>query len=40
MIGCYLTSARVEERMLLSGPRGAEYAEWQRRTWRVIPFIY
>ena len=40
MIGCYLISARAEERMLLSGPRGPEYAEWQRRTWRVIPFIY
>jgi len=40
MIGCYLTSARVEERMLLNGPRGAEYKVWQQRTWRVIPFIY
>ena len=40
MIGCYLTSARVEEQILLSGPRGVEYAQWRRRTWRVIPFIY
>lgn len=40
LIGCYLASARTEERLLRSGPRGAEYARWQQRTWRVIPFIY
>ena len=40
MIGCYLESARAEERMLLSGPRGNDYAAWQARTWRMIPFIY
>jgi protein-S-isoprenylcysteine O-methyltransferase Ste14 len=40
MIGCYVASARVEERLLLSGLRGSEYAEWRRRTWRMIPFLY
>lgn len=40
MISCYLASARAEERILASGPRGTEYAAWQQRTWRVIPFIY
>lgn len=40
MIACYLASARAEERILLSGPRGADYAAWQQRTWRAIPFIY
>jgi len=40
MIACYVASARVEERMLLGGPRGPEYSQWQRRTWRLIPFIY
>lgn len=40
MTACYLTSAHAEERMLLDGPRGAEYAAWQQRTWRVIPFVY
>ena len=40
MIGCYLISAREEERILLSGPRGPQYADWLKRTWRLIPFIY
>jgi protein-S-isoprenylcysteine O-methyltransferase Ste14 len=40
MIACYMVSARDEERMLLSGLRGAEYRQWQARTWRLIPFIY
>lgn len=40
MIGCYLASARAEERILLSGPRGPDFAAWQRRTWRMIPFLY
>lgn len=40
MSGCYLASARAEERILLSGPRGLDFAAWQRRTWRMIPFVY
>lgn len=40
MIGCYVASARVEERILLSGLRGPEYVEWRKRTWRMIPFLY
>ena len=40
MIGCYLESARAEERILLSGPRGTHYLAWQKRTWRRIPYIY
>jgi protein-S-isoprenylcysteine O-methyltransferase Ste14 len=40
MIVCYLESARAEERILLSGPRGNDYLAWQARTWRMIPFIY
>jgi len=40
MIGCYLVSARAEERILLNGPRGSQYADWLKRTWRLIPFIY
>ena len=40
MISCYLESARAEDRILLSGPRGNEYLAWQARTWRMIPFIY
>jgi protein-S-isoprenylcysteine O-methyltransferase Ste14 len=40
MIACYLESARAEERILLSGPRGNDYLAWQARTWRMIPFIY
>jgi len=40
MIGCYVTSAREEERLLAAGPRAAEYAQYRARTWRLIPFIY
>ena len=40
MIACYLASARAEERILLSGPRGTNTPAWQKRTWRMIPFIY
>ena len=40
MITCYAISARKEENLLAGGLRGAEYAEWRQKTWRLIPFIY
>ena len=40
MIGCYLASAQAEERMMLNGPRASQFADWSKRTWRLIPFIY
>jgi protein-S-isoprenylcysteine O-methyltransferase Ste14 len=40
MIGCYISSAREEERLMSLGALREEYAEWQRRTWRLIPFVY
>jgi protein-S-isoprenylcysteine O-methyltransferase Ste14 len=40
MSTCYVISARNEERLLLAGIRGAEYADRQRKTWRMIPFVY
>ena len=40
MVTCYVISAREEERLLASGPRGAEYAEFLKRTWCMIPFLY
>jgi protein-S-isoprenylcysteine O-methyltransferase Ste14 len=40
MIACYVVSAREEERLLASGPRGKEYAALCARTWRMIPFLY
>jgi protein-S-isoprenylcysteine O-methyltransferase Ste14 len=40
MIGCYVTSAREEERRLAAGPRAAEYAQYRARTWRMVPFLY
>lgn len=40
MISCYVISAREEERLLASGPKGAEYAALSRKTWRMIPFVY
>ena len=40
MIACYVISARAEERLIADGKRGAEYAEWQRKTWRMIPYVY
>lgn len=39
MIGCYITSAREEERLLAIGPRAEEYEQYRARTWRLIPFI-
>ena len=40
MAGCYVMSAREEERLLASGPRATEYAQCCSRTWRMIPFLY
>ena len=40
MIGCYIVSAREEERRLASGALGAEYTEYCAHTWRLIPFLY
>ena len=40
MIACYVRSAREEERIMANGARGAEYAEFCARTWRMIPFLY
>lgn len=40
MIGCYITSAREEERLLAIGPRAEEYEQYRARTWRLIPLIY
>ena len=40
MISCYVVSSRQEERLLLASSRGAEYAQWQKRTWRMVPFLY
>jgi protein-S-isoprenylcysteine O-methyltransferase Ste14 len=40
MIACYVTSAREEERRMALGTLRGEYEEWQRRTWRLIPFVY
>lgn len=40
MIGCYIVSAREEERRLASGPRAAEYAQYRAGTWRMIPLLY
>lgn len=40
MIGCYVLSAREEERRMAQGTHRNEYVEWQRRTWRLIPFLY
>lgn len=40
MIACYVISARAEERLLASGPKGMEYAQQARKTWRMIPFLY
>lgn len=40
MITCYLISAREEERLLATGPRAAEYAQYLRKTWRILPLIY
>lgn len=40
MTACYAVSAREEERRMRRSSRGTEYAEWQKRTWRLIPFVY
>ena len=40
MTTCYVISLREEERLMASGPRAAEYAEFRRKTWRLIPFVY
>lgn len=40
MTSCYVISLREEERVLAGGARGAEYAEFRKRTWRLIPFVY
>jgi protein-S-isoprenylcysteine O-methyltransferase Ste14 len=40
MVACYVTSAREEERLLASGARATEYAQFCSRTWRMVPFIY
>ena len=40
MIVCYVLSAREEERRMTVGLLKDEYAEWQKRTWRLIPFVY
>lgn len=40
MIGCYVISAREEERLLAAGPRAVEYEAIRRKTWRMVPFIY
>jgi len=40
MTTCYILSAQEEERQLASGPRGDEYAEFRKKTWRMIPFLY
>lgn len=40
MTGCYIVSAREEERRLATGPRAAEYENYRARTWRMIPFVY
>lgn len=40
MIACYVVSAREEEKILEHGPKAADYAALQARTWRMLPFIY
>ncbi len=40
MTACYIISAREEERLMATGPKGAEYAHVLAKTWRIIPFIY
>lgn len=40
MIACYVLSAREEERRMTLGSHRNEYVEWQRQTWRLIPFVY
>jgi protein-S-isoprenylcysteine O-methyltransferase Ste14 len=40
MIVCYVLSAREEERRMTLGLLKDEYTEWQKQTWRLIPFVY
>lgn len=40
MIGCYVASAREEERRLATGARAADYEKYRARTWRMVPFVY
>lgn len=40
MIGCYVVSAREEERRLAAGPLANKYRQYRARTWRLIPFLY
>lgn len=40
MIVCYVLSAREEERRMTLGSLKDEYTEWQKQTWRLIPFVY
>lgn len=40
MTGCYVWSAREEERRMALGSLKDEYTAWQKRTWRLIPFVY
>lgn len=40
MIVCYVLSAQEEERRMTLGSLKDEYVDWQKRTWRLIPFVY
>jgi protein-S-isoprenylcysteine O-methyltransferase Ste14 len=40
MIVSHVLSAREEERRMTLGLLKDEYADWQKRTWRLIPFVY
>lgn len=40
MIVCYVWSAREEERRMTLGSLKDDYVDWQKRTWRLLPFIY
>lgn len=40
MTGCYIASAREEERRLATGTRAADYGQYRARTWHMIPFLY
>lgn len=40
MIACYVVSAQEEERRMLRGTLKDEFADWQKRTWHLIPYIY
>jgi protein-S-isoprenylcysteine O-methyltransferase Ste14 len=40
MIACYVVSAREEERRMMLGTLKDEFGDWQKRTWRLIPYLY